>query len=252
MGFSHALITRPQPQGDELAALLAPLGIECVAQPAFEYLPVDASAGQPDVCAALRSAGPGDLVLFTSPRAVAHGLPQIPSNCLGRARVGAIGPATAQALQAAGVRVSLRAAQGYTSEALLETLAEESAPAAGSAAFIIAAPGGRTALAESLEVQGRTVHTLMVYRAEPATIDRAALGRLELAEGILSVWTSANAMNALSQRLPPATWFRVCQGDWLVISDRLRRLARAYGPPRIHLAGGPGNDAIVTAVRSLL
>ena len=64
MGFSHALITRPQPQGDELAALLAPLGIECVAQPAFEYRPVDASDGQPDACDALRSAGPGDLVIM--------------------------------------------------------------------------------------------------------------------------------------------------------------------------------------------
>jgi uroporphyrinogen-III synthase len=252
VGFSHALITRPQPQGDELAALLAPLGIECVAQPAFEYRPVDASDGQPDACDALRSAGPGDLVLFTSPRAVEHGLPQIPAVSLGRARVGAIGPATARALQAAGVRVSLRAAQGYTSEALLETLAAEPAPDAGSLAFIVAAPGGRTALADALAAQGRAVHTLMVYRAEPAAIDRTALGRLDRAEGILSVWTSANAMNALSQRLPPATWFRVCQGDWLVISDRLRRLARAYGPPRIHLAGGPGNDAIVTAVRALL
>ena len=252
MGFSHALITRPQPQGDELAALLAPLGIECVAQPAFVYVPVDASTGQPEACTALRSAGPEDLVLFTSPRAVAHGLPQIPHASLGRARVGAIGPATAQALQAAGIRVSLRAAKGYTSEALLEILSGEPAPAAGSSAFIVAAPGGRTALAESLAAQGRAVHTLMVYRAEPAEIDRTELGRLESADGILTIWTSANAMNALSQRLPPATWFRVCQGDWLVISDRLRRLARAYGPPRIHLAGGPGNDAIVTAVRTLL
>jgi uroporphyrinogen-III synthase len=252
VGFSHALITRPQPQGDELAALLAPLGIECVTQPAFEYVSVDASVGQPDACAALRAAGPADLVLFTSPRAVSHGLPQIPTASLGRARVGAIGPATARALQAAGIRVSLRAANGYTSEALLETLSGESAPAAGSSAFIIAAPGGRTTLAESLEAQGRAVHTLMVYRAEPAMIDRAALDRLERANGILSVWTSANAMNALSQRLPPATWFRICQGDWLVISDRLHRLARAYGPPRIHLAGGPGNDAIATAVRALL
>jgi len=252
VGFTHALITRPQPQGDELAALLAPLGIECVAQPAFEYVPVDASAGQPDACAALKTAGPDDLVLFTSPRAVSHGLPQIPAASLGRARVGALGPATAQALQAAGIRVSLRAAQGYTSEALLETLSGESVPATGSSAFIIAAPGGRTTLAESLEAQGRAVHTLMVYRAEPAMIDRAALDRLESAEGTLSIWTSANAMNALSQRLPPAAWFRICQGDWLVISDRLRRLARAYGPPRIHLAGGPGNDAIVIAVRALL
>ena len=252
MAFSHALITRPRPQGAELAALLAPLGIECVVQPAFEYQRVDAESAQPEACSALQKAGPRDLVLFTSPRAVSHGLPQLPASSLVRARVGAIGPATAQALEAAGIRVSLRPASGYTSEALLETLVAESAPAAASSAFIIAAPGGRTTLADALQEQGRSVHTVMVYRAEPAGIDRDALGRLDSAGSLLSIWTSANAMNALSQRLPPATWFRVCQGDWLVISDRLLRLARAYGPPRIHRAGGPGNDAISTAVRSLL
>ena len=120
-----------------------------------------------------------------------------------------------------------------------------------STAFIVAAPGGRTALAEALAEQGRSVHTLLVYRSEPAGIDRTALAQLNEADGILTVWTSANAMNALSQRLPPATWFRICQGEWLVISERLRRLARAYGPARIHLAGGPGNEAILAAVRTL-
>ena len=59
-------------------------------------------------------------------------------------------------------------------------------------------------------------------------------------------------MKALSQRLPPASWFRICQGEWLVISDRLQRLARAYGPANVHLAGGPGNPAILAAIRSLL
>lgn len=250
MAISHALITRPRPQGDELAALLAPLGIECVVQPAFEYAPVDAGHEQPEACAALQSASTGDLVLFTSPRAVEHGLPQIPAASLARTRVGAVGPASAQALEAAGVRVTLRSA-GYTSEALLDILAGEPGPAPGSSAFIIAAPGGRTAMADALRAGGRAVHTLMVYRSEPAAIDRAALARLDGADGILSVWTSGNSMNALSQRLPPATWFRVCQGDWLVISERLRRLARAYGPSHVHLAGGPGNDAILSAVRAL-
>ena len=93
---------------------------------------------------------------------------------------------------------------------------------------------------------------VMVYRPEPVAVDRAALALLEDAAGILSVWTSGNAMNALSQRLPPASWFRICQGEWLVISERLRRLARAYGPTRIHLASGPGNGAILAAIRSLL
>jgi len=59
-------------------------------------------------------------------------------------------------------------------------------------------------------------------------------------------------MNALSQRLPPAAWFRICRGEWLVISERLRRLARAYGPSEIHLAGGPGNVALLASIRGLL
>jgi hypothetical protein len=37
----------------------------------------------------------------------------------------------------------------------------------------------------------------------------------------------------------------------VVISERLQRLARAYGPSQIHLAGGPGNGAILAAIRAL-
>jgi hypothetical protein len=72
------------------------------------------------------------------------------------------------------------------------------------------------------------------------------------ATGVLSVWTSGNAMKSLSQRLAPATWFRLCQGEWLVISDRLKRLARAYGPSEIHLSPGPTNGDIFTAIRGLI
>jgi hypothetical protein len=59
-------------------------------------------------------------------------------------------------------------------------------------------------------------------------------------------------MKALSHRLSPAAWFRVCQGEWLVISDRLERLARAFGPAGIHLAQGPGNAAIASAIRNMV
>ena len=251
MTFSHVLLTRPLSQSLELAAMLEPLGLRGVVQPAFSYLPVDARAEQADDFSALGEAGPADLVLFTSPRAVRHGLPQIPAGVLSRARVGAIGPATAQALVDSGVRASVQPAKGFTSEDLLETLASELAPPGGSRAFIMAAPGGRTALAEGLGEQGRDVRTLMVYRSEAAALDRDALGGLEEAQGVLSVWTSGNTMKALSQRLPPNVWFRVCQGEWLVISGRLERLARAYGPAKIHRAAGPGNNALLTAIRNL-
>jgi hypothetical protein len=59
-------------------------------------------------------------------------------------------------------------------------------------------------------------------------------------------------MKFLSQRLPPAVWFRLCQGEWLVISNRLKRLARAFGPNEIHLSPGPGNSDLFTAIRGLI
>ena len=253
MNFSHVFISRPRPQAEELAAMLKPLGFSPVVQPAFRYRPLDARASQPEIYADMKRAGAGALLIFTSPRSVTHGLPQLPSNLLWSARTAAIGPATARALGAAGVRVSLTPSRGYTSEALLETLAGEdpSSDVSEVFAFIIAAPGGRRKLAETLGDRGWQVRLLEVYRPEPEELDKPALEALKEASGMLSVWTSANSMKALSQRLPPAIWFQICQGDWLVISERLKRLARAYGPERIHLASGPGNGDLLSAIRNL-
>ena len=253
MTISHVFISRPQSEAEELAGMLSPLGLEAVIQPAFDYHPQDAREEAPETFAELDEARPSDLLIFTSPRAVAMGLPQLPREVLWRARVAAIGPATAKALGAGGVQVDVTARSGYTSEALLDNLARESAGAPEQrAAFIIAAPGGRQALADGLDRLGWRTRYIMVYKPLPAALDRDALAALAEAGGLVSVWTSGNAMTALSQRLPPATWFQICQGEWVVISERLQRLARAYGPSRVHLAAGPGNGAILAAIRALL
>lgn len=246
--FSLVFISRPLPEARELAALLEPLGLAAIVQPAFEYLPVPLRDNDPGTRERLESAGPADLLVFTSPRAVEHGLSQVPRALLSRPRIAAIGPSTGAALAAAGLPPTITAHDGYTSEALLEALANETA----ARAFILAAPGGREALFQGLTDLGWDARTLMVYRSEPATLDPAVPQQLTEASHVLSVWTSGNAMKSLAQRLPPAAWYRLCRGEWLVISERLRRLARAYGPSRIHLASGPGNRAILAAVRGLL
>ncbi len=137
---------------------------------------------------------------------------------------------------------------------MLDSIDEQShgSPPQPGRAFIVAAPGGREALLDGLTARGWQARLLAAYRSITVEIDRAALEQLGEASSLLSVWTSGNAMAALAQRLPPASWFHICRGEWLVISERLRRLARAYGPAEIHLAGGPGNGAIVSAIRSLL
>ena len=254
MKFSHVFISRPHREAEELAAMLAQFGLQTVTQSAFDYVPVEARLDDPKTFAELEAATALDLVVFTSPRAVTHGLAQLPRELLFHVQVAAIGPATASALVAAGVRVAVASPDGFTSEALLEALAAESSagPVRRNRAFVLAAPGGRTALVEGLVKLGWHARMLMVYRSEPARLDRKELALLDEADGVLSVWTSGNVMNALSQRLPPAIWFRLCQGEWLVISERLSRLARAFGPAEVHLASGPGNGAIVATIRSLL
>jgi len=251
---SHVLLTRPRPESEALASLLEPLGLQPVVLPAFEYRAAELAAAQPDESAALNGATEADLVVFTSPRAVQHGLPQVPAAALARAQVCAIGPSTARDLAAAGVRARVAPAGGYTSEALLDSLGAGPTPdpAHPPRAFIVAAPGGRGVLAEGLAALGWRVHMLWAYHAEPAELPSAELARLQQARKVLSVWTSGNTLKALSQRLPTAAWFRVCQGPWVVISERLERLARAYGPEQLERARGPDNSAIVAAVRALL
>ena len=105
---------------------------------------------------------------------------------------------------ASGIRVGVTAAKGYTSEALLETLEGEEVPVSRprGAAFIIAAPGGRQALADGLTRLGWKPCFIMVYRSQPAALNPDAMAALADAAGLLSVWTSGNAMTGLSQRLP--------------------------------------------------
>lgn len=251
MSFSHVLLTRPQPQSGELAALLEPLGLEVVIQPAFSFSALDAQAEQPEELAEALNADSNDLVLFTSPRSVKYGLLQVTSAVLSRTRVAAIGPSTAKALKAAGISVDTQPGRGFTSEDLLETLAAEPRRSGPRNAFIITAPGGRKKLARGLRKLGWETRKLMVYRSDPEALDRETLGSLHDAKGILSVWTSANSMKALSQRIPPKAWFRICEGEWLVISERLKRLARAYAPREVHLSSAPDNLAIFSAIRNL-
>jgi uroporphyrinogen-III synthase len=252
MRFSHVFVTRPRQESEELAAMLAPLGLQVVVQSAFDFRQRDVASEQPGVLADLEGDSTARLLIFTSPRAVKFGLAQLPQELIKKQKVAAIGPSTANALGAAGVFVNVRPASGFTSEALLDALEKDSSGfiSPQKSAVILAAPGGRRKMEEELVGLDWTVQTLMVYSRENAELDKQALERLKGAGGILSVWTSGNTMKALSQRLQPATWYQICAGEWLVISSRLKRLARAYSPTQIHLSPGPTNSDLLRAIRA--
>lgn len=251
MAFSHILITRPRAEGLELAELLASHPAAVLTLPAYEFRACALFPDQLKLLADTRAAQP--LVVFTSPRAVEHGLAQLPADLLDGCRVAAIGPTTARQLREAGIAVALQAERGHTSEDLLAVVPapDPAAPDGAREAFILTAPGGRGALADGLRSRGYRPHLLLVYERKPADLDAAIVETLRDAERVLSVWTSAEAIHSLAQRLPGACWTRLCAGEWLVISERLARVARSFHPGEVHLAPGPANADLVSAVQAL-
>jgi uroporphyrinogen-III synthase len=247
VSFSHVLITRPQADAERLAGLLTSMGIDSIVQPAQEFLPRTLGASE---LRDIERLGAPLTLIFTSPRSVEFGLPQLPHVLVEKARIAAIGPATARALAAAGKRVDVQPDSGYTSESLLETMAGQASPE-GQTALVLSAPGGREALVEGLSQAGWIVRPLWVYERRAAEIESHSVEAIAEAERLLTVFTSAEAMNSLSRRLPTPAWFAICSGDWLVISERLKRLARAFGPPAIHIASGPQNTDLANTIRSL-
>ncbi|HLF32109.1 MAG TPA: uroporphyrinogen-III synthase [Xanthomonadales bacterium] len=257
MHYSHILITRPYAEAMELAALLAPFRVEVIILPAFEFA---ARALPPEQVRQLQQsviAPQPPLLVFTSPRAVDFGLGQVPPGVLKNSRIAAVGASTAEVLLQSGISDVLSPRHGYSSEDLLETIRAEKqlhAPiAAGEAgqAFIFAAPGGRDALREGLEELGFLAQMLLVYERIPASLEPTAIAAIEQAESLLAVWTSANSMNALHQRLPAGCWASLRQAEWLVISDRLMGLAQSFKPAKLHLALGPANADILGAIQAL-
>lgn len=245
--FTQVLITRPRADAEQLAGLLAAMGIEAIVQPARKFRARTVGSAE---LSGLTGLAPPVLIVFTSPRAVEFGLPQLPAALLASARLAAVGPATAHALSAAGKPPDIQPASGYSSEALLEALA--AGPGGeGESALVMSAPGGRELLAEKLAELGWAARPLWVYERRAAGIRPEAVDAIESAGRLLTVFTSADAMDSLSQRLRPSAWFAICRGEWLVISERLQRHARAFGPAAVHVAGGPRNTDLATAIRSM-
>ena len=253
MRYGQVLITRPLEESRELADRLAQDGMQAIILPAHDFSPLGLGA---DEVRRLQKAAAGAapaLLIFTSPRSVEFGLGQVPPLVLQDAEIAAIGPGTAFRLQAAGIRVHLKPLTGYTSETLLEDMSARRQAGArdGGSAFLLAAPGGRTRLKEGLTELGFETHFLMVYERKAAALAADAIEQIERSASLLAIWTSAGAIDSMHRRLPATCWYRLCRAEWLVISDRLRRIARAYSPKAIHLAAGPSNRDIHAAVQAL-
>ncbi|ADK84186.1 uroporphyrin-III C-methyltransferase [Desulfarculus baarsii DSM 2075] len=200
----RVLVTRARAQASKLSAGLRALGAEVVECPTIEIRPMP-DDGQLRWAAA--HAADYDWVLFTSANAVEPFLQALLARgrdvrALHRTKIGAIGPATAQALARRGLKYDLMA-KSFVAEGLLEALADHDL--AGKKVLLPRATRARDVLPEELRKRGALVDIVAAYETfAPA----GAKERLEaiMADGLgVITFTASSTVDNLMDMLDEPT-----------------------------------------------
>jgi uroporphyrinogen-III synthase len=168
-------ITRPREQADALARQLEALGARVTLLAAIRIAPIEDSA---PLDAAIAQLGSYDWLVFTSVNGVAAFTERLAATDhtwdeRGLAQVAAIGPATAAALERAGVPVALMPDE-YVAEGILDGLGM----VAGQRLLLARADIARRTLAEGLRLRGAEVDEVAAYRTIPQPVAPELIERI--------------------------------------------------------------------------
>ena len=154
------VITRPKEGGDKLAAKIKELGGTPIELPAIEIAPPQSYENLDD---ALKRLNDYDWLVFTSANGVRFFFERasvIAGGIAGiRARIAAVGPSTAEALDSYGLKVSF-----IPSRYLTQRLAEELPEVAGKRVLLVRSENADSEMAEILTRRGALVDEIRAYR----------------------------------------------------------------------------------------
>jgi uroporphyrinogen III methyltransferase/synthase len=182
-----AVVTRSRKQASRLVELLNAAGARCLEVPTLEIAPPDDPA---PVAAALQNISRYDWVIFTSANGVEAFLDRLfgqgkDARALGRTKIAAIGPATAQALQKYGLTADV-VPETFQAEGLLEALTPHLSP--GTRILLARAQAARDLLPDALRRLGARLDVASVYQARaPQTIPPEAEAALR--QGVVDILT---------------------------------------------------------------
>ncbi|MGH2505098.1 MAG: uroporphyrinogen-III synthase [Ktedonobacterales bacterium] len=167
-------VTRPREQADALAQRLEALGARVTLLAAIRIAPIEDTA---PLDAAIAHLSDYDWLVFTSVNGVAAFAERLAATShhwdeRGLAQVAAIGPATAAALERAGVPVALTPGE-YVAEGILDGLGM----VAGQRLLLARADIARRTLAEGLRLRGAEVDEVAAYRTIPQPVAPELLAR---------------------------------------------------------------------------
>ena len=201
----RVVVTRTREQASRLTQRLAQLGADVLEIPTIRIVPV--ALGEKERKRLEAFSDHFDWVIFTSPNAVdlffsEYFLQQTDLRKLGKVKIGAVGPATAQKLDDLHLCVDLQP-EIYTMEKLAESFAEK---AVRSVRFCL--PHGRLAdpfLGRHLREQGGVVEEWTLYDTRPETADLTGARARYLREGAhwITFTSSSTAENWHTLRLQP-------------------------------------------------
>lgn len=176
----RVVVTRTRTQASQLSRALAQLGAEPVEVPVIEIVPP--SDGGASLAASVAALDTYDWVVFTSPNGVERTFAHLPdTRAFGRARVAAIGPGTAAALERYRVVADL-VPDRYVAEGLLEAFPDP--PEGGGRVLLARAEQARPVLPDGLSAQGWTFEVVAAYRTDAPAPAEGALDALAEADAI--------------------------------------------------------------------
>ncbi len=242
------LVTRPEAQAGPLCRRLAAEGYRPLLIPALSIVP-DHDPNQID--ASLEQWQSWDFIVFISVNAVNFAWPLISGKMTGcNARLVAIGAATAQALADKGFPAAITPAKGFDSESLLAMPAF--ARLKGCRVLLVRGHGGRELLAETFAARGAEVDLLEVYRRDcPTVCPPEALAELDCCRLKATLVTSAQSLDCLMQLMSGARLAKLRSAPLIVFSERIASLAKKQGFCTTRVTSEPGDEAVMTLLKTL-
>ena len=195
----RVLVTRSRTQASRLIDLLTDLGAEAVELPSIEIGPLD-DYGELDRALLSSQGVSGRWMLFASVNSVEYVWERLralgkDARCFAGATVGAIGPATAQALRERGIEPDFIPKRSVSEEVIAELSGLDWN---GRQALLPGSAIGRDALATGLAALGADVRRVPAYRnARPKGIEERARAAFERGIDVVTFTSSSTVRNLL-------------------------------------------------------
>lgn len=242
----HVVVTRPVHQAKGLCELIERHGGHAIMFPVLEIVPkIDG-----EFLSLVSHLSEYQLALFISPNAVNLALPAIKGHggIPAGVQIGAVGRATASALNAQGCNVDIFPESKFDSESLLALPALQKVQ--NQRIIIFRGEGGRELLADVLRERGATVQYAQCYqRVKPNHDPQPLLERWVQHQLDIIIVTSVEGLNNLVDMVGSAGRKPLLATPLLTVSERMTEQARQLGfKSPIICAAKAADEAMVDAL----